>query len=129
MLMQNRLQPMLLQAVEGFLGNDDDEAFVREALAIRDDTLDQLVQAMLVHREEITHSDPEQAVRIATLQAATSIGILCLKPRSPWRTVHSLPDEVLADELARAYVAYLRHGTEVRDGAVCQQRAQEDVGN
>ena len=110
MFMQNRTQPMLLQAVEGFLGSDDDEAFVKEALAIRDDTLDQLIQAMLEHREEIAHPDPEQAVRIATLQVATSIGILCFKPRSPWRTLQSLSDEALADELARAYVAYLRSG-------------------
>lgn len=83
---------------------------VQEAVPIRDDNLDQVIQAMLAHRRELTHPNPEQAVRIATIQAATSIGILCFKPRSPWRTVHSLPDEALADELARAYVAYLRQG-------------------
>ncbi|MBU6249217.1 MAG: TetR/AcrR family transcriptional regulator [Xanthomonadaceae bacterium] len=110
MFTQNRMQPKLMQAMEKFLGDDDDDAFVQEALAIRDDNLDQVIQAMLAHRDEITHSDPEQAVRIATLQAATSIGILCFEPRSPWRTVHSLQDDVVADELARAYVAYLRRG-------------------
>lgn len=110
MFMQNRMQPKLMQAMETFLGADDDETFVQEALAIRDDSLDRVIQVMLTHREEITHSDPEQAVRIATLQAATSIGVLCFKSRSPWRTVESLSDEALADELTRAYVAYLRTG-------------------
>ncbi|WP_041270426.1 hypothetical protein [Frateuria aurantia] len=81
MFMQNRLQPKLAQAMETFLGSDDEE-LVQEAVAIRDDNLDQVIQAMLAHRRELTHPNPEQAVRIATIQAATSIGILCFKPRS-----------------------------------------------
>lgn len=110
MLMQNRSQPRLMQAMENFLADDDDEVFVQEALALRDANLDLIIEAMLAHRSEITHPDPDHAVRIATLQAATSIGILCFKPRSPWRTLRPITDEALADELTRAYVAYLGGG-------------------
>ncbi|HUY04214.1 MAG TPA: TetR/AcrR family transcriptional regulator [Rhodocyclaceae bacterium] len=111
MFMQHHQQPKLIQAMENFVGSDDDQAFVRAASAIVDDNLDLLIQAMLTHRAEITHSDPELAVRIATVTAATAIGTRALKPRSIWRTLQPITDDALADELARAYVAYLRSGT------------------
>lgn len=109
--MQHRQHPKLIQALESFLGSDDDHAFVRAAHAIVDDNLDLLIQAMLAHRAEITHPDPELAVRIATVTAATAIGTRALKPRSIWRTVQPITDDALAHELAREYVAYLQSGT------------------
>lgn len=109
--MQHRQHPKLIQAMENFLGSDDDRAFVRAAHAIVDDNLDQLIQAMLTHRAEITHPDPELAVRFATVTAATAIGTRALEPRSIWRTLQPITDDALADELAREYVAYLQSGT------------------
>lgn len=111
MFMQHRQHPKLIQAMETFVGSDDDQAFVSAASAIVDDNLNLLIQAMLLHRAEITHPDPELAVRIATLTVATAIGMKALKPRSIWRTVQPITDDALADELAREYVAYLRSGT------------------
>ncbi|MCW8806550.1 MAG: TetR/AcrR family transcriptional regulator [Rhodanobacter sp.] len=111
MFMQHQQQPKLIQAMENFMGSDDDQAFVRAAHAIVEDNLNLLIQAMLTHRAEITHSDPELAVRIATVTAATAIGTRALKPRSIWRTLQPMTDEALADELAREYVAYLQSKT------------------
>lgn len=108
--MQHRQHPKLIQAMENFLGSDDDQAFVRAAHAIVDDNLNLLIQAMLAHRAEISHPDPELAVRIATMTAATAIGMRALKPRSIWRTVQPITEDALADELAREYVAYLQSG-------------------
>lgn len=109
--MQHHQQPKLIQAMETFVGSDDDQAFVLAASAIVDDNLNLLIQAMLAHRAEITHPDPELAVRIATVTVATAIGMKALKPRSIWRTLQPITDDELADELAREYVAYLRSGT------------------
>lgn len=108
MFLQNRSQPKLMQAMETILGNDDDEAFVKQALALRDGTLDQLVQVMLLHRDEIKHPEPEYAVRMATLQTVTSIGVMCFKDRSPWGTLEPNSDEAISGELVRAYLAYLK---------------------
>lgn len=63
---------------------------------------------MVVHREDMSHPDPEHAVRIATLTAASAIGTIAFKPRSGWRTSQPTTDEALAEELTRGYVAYLK---------------------
>lgn len=101
----------LLHAMDRFQERDDDEAFVAAARAIEDDSLDQVMQAMLAHRAEITHPDPERAVRIATLTASTAVRMAKLRPRTIWRTVHPEDNESLAKELARAYLAYLKSGS------------------
>src|SRR3546814_14777507 len=98
MFMQHHQHPKLIQAMENFVGSDDDQAFVHAAHAIVDDNLNLLIQAMLTHCAEITHPDPELAVRIATLTAATAIGTRALKPRSIWRPVRPIKDDALADE-------------------------------
>jgi len=108
---QFRLHYNLLRAMDQFVEADDNPAFVEAALDIEQSNLDQVIQAMLAHRSEITHPDPGRAVRIATLTAATAIRMLSLRPRTIWRTVQPDEKKSLADELTRAYVAYLRSGT------------------
>lgn len=110
MFMQFRKHPGLMQALEQFLENDDDPSFVSAAQGIVADNLGQVIKAMLAHRSEMTHPDPESAVRIATLTANTAIGTIAFKPRSQWGTLQPMTDEALADEFARAYVAYLKRG-------------------
>ena len=108
---QYRAHYKLLHALDRFQETDDDAAFVEAARAIEEDNLDRVIQAMLAHRAEITHPDPECAVRIATLTAATAIRMMMLRPRTIWRTVQPEENESLADEMTRAYVAYLKSGT------------------
>ncbi|WP_168184683.1 TetR/AcrR family transcriptional regulator [Oleiagrimonas sp. MCCC 1A03011] len=98
----------LLRALDRFMETDDDPAFVEAAQAIERDNLEQIVQAMLAHRAAIAHPDPERAVRIATLTAATTINTIAFKPRNLWRTVLPEANEALAEELTRTYVAYLK---------------------
>lgn len=106
---QYREHAKVVNAMEEFLASDDSEEFVAAALAITDDNLDQLVQGMLAHRAQITHPDPERAVRIATMTAATAISVRATKPRSIWRTLEPTTDAALAEELTRGYVAYLTY--------------------
>jgi AcrR family transcriptional regulator len=100
----------LLRALALFMETDEDPAFVEAAQAIEKDNLNQIVQAMLAHRAEITHPDPELAFLVATLTAATTINTMAFKPRSLWHLVLEDANEALADELTRAYVAYLKSG-------------------
>ena len=110
MFMQLRKHPGLMQALEQFLENDDDPAFVEAAQALLADNLDQVIEAMLAHRMEILHPDPEHALRIATLMANASIGAMAFKPRSQWSTLQPTTDEALAQTFAGAFVAYLKSG-------------------
>lgn len=107
---QFRTHYKLLHAMSRFEESDDDPAFAEAARAIEEDNMDQVVQAMLAHRTEITHPDPERAVRIATLTAATAIRMMMLRPQTIWRSVQPEAGDALARELTRAYVAYLRSG-------------------
>lgn len=107
MFRQYRKHPRLVRALARFVDADDDEQFVAAARAIMAENLELSVQCLLVHRDQIRHAMPERALRFAVLHAITSIEAIALESVSLWHSVLSEPDEALAQEFARSFVAYL----------------------
>ena len=65
------------------------------------------VQCLLAHRDQIRHAEPELALRFAQLHAITSIEAIAVEPVSLWHSALAEPDDVLAQEFARSFAAYL----------------------
>ena len=107
MFRQYRQHPRLVRALARFIDADVDPQFVATARAIMAENLELSVQCLLVHRDQIHHPAPERALRFALLHAITSIEAIALAPVSLWHTVMREPDEALAKEFARSFVAYL----------------------
>lgn len=107
MFLQYRQHPRLLRALARFIDADTDTAFVAAACAIMEENVQLSVQCLLVHREQIRHASPERALQFAVLHAITSVEAIALEPMSLWHSVIPEPDEKLAEELARSFVAYL----------------------
>lgn len=107
---QFRKHARLMHAMDRFLETDDDAGFVAAAQDMEEANLEQYIQAMLLHRAEISHPDPERAVRIATLTVLTAIRMLTLRPRTLWRTAQPEARDALSAELTRTYLAYLTSG-------------------
>ena len=107
MFRQYRQHPRLVRALARFIDADVDEEFVAAARAIMAENLELSVQCLLAHRDQIRHAAPERALRFALLHAFTSIEAIALEPVSMWHSVLPEPDEALAKELARSFVAYL----------------------
>jgi len=107
MFRQYRQHPRLVRALSRFIDADVDEQFVAAARAIMAENLELSVQCLLIHRDQIRHAAPERALRFALLHAITSIEAIALEPESLWHSVLPEPDEVLAKEFARSFVAYL----------------------
>lgn len=110
MFSQYRQHPVLVRALARFIDADTDQEFVSRARAIMAGNLELVVECILPHREQIRHAQPERALRFALLHAFTSIEAVTLEPTSLWHSVLAEPDKVLARELARSFVAYLRAG-------------------
>lgn len=107
LFLQYRQHPRLLRALTRFIDVDTDQQFAAAARAIVAGNLNQVVDCLLAHRERIRHPEPERALRFAILQATTAIEAIALEPFSLWHSVLPEPDERLARELARSFVAYL----------------------
>lgn len=110
MFSQYRQHPLLVRALARFIDADTDQQFLASARAILAGNLELVVVCMLAHSEQIRHAQPERALRFALLHAITSIEAVTLEPTSLWHSVLAEPDEALARELARSFVAYLRAG-------------------
>lgn len=106
---QFRKNGQFMGSLVQFLESDDDEEFVKDARHMLRNNLDLVVKALLGYREEIAHPNPERALRLAVLMTSQSIESFCLSTRSQWATLQPIDDEELIEELARAFVAYLKH--------------------
>jgi AcrR family transcriptional regulator len=106
---QYREHGRLLGALQQFISADPGSEFAQAARRIIEHNLDVAVQALLAYRKEIAHPDPERAVRIAILTASTVIEAMFFAPSSPWATLQPISHELLVEELARGYVAYLTY--------------------
>lgn len=105
---QFRKNGQFMGALVQFLESDDDEAFVTDARQALRTNLDLVIKAMLAYREEISHPDPERALRLAVLMTSQSIESFCLSTRSQWATLQPIEDKELIEELTHAFVAYLK---------------------
>ncbi|HVS16395.1 MAG TPA: TetR/AcrR family transcriptional regulator [Thermoanaerobaculia bacterium] len=66
-----------------------------------------IADALLAHRDEIDHPDPERAARFSLVQALTAVREHVLFAEGPAAIV-PLDGEALAREVERAWLAYLR---------------------
>ena len=105
---QFRSNGQFMAALKQFLESDEDPQFVKDARQALRTNLDLVIKAMLAYREEITHPNPERALRLAVLMTSQSIESFCLSTRSQWATLQPVEDQELIEELTRAFVAYLK---------------------
>lgn len=109
---QFRRNGQFIAALKQFLESDEDPGFVKDARQALRTNLDLAIKAMLVYRNEITHPNPEWALRLAVLMTSQSIESFCLSTRSQWATLQPLEDEELIEELTHAFVSYLKFSSE-----------------
>lgn len=107
-LKQYRTRPGLMLALRRFLKADSDPDFARQAQELMQDNLRLVVEGLLRYRKQISHPQPERAVRIAVLSAIGALEMSALEHEPLWEAVAPISDEELAHELAQALTAYLR---------------------
>lgn len=113
---QFRSNGQFMAALKQFLESDEDPQFVKNAKRAISVNLDLVIKVMLTYREEISHPDPERALRLALLTTTQAIESFCLSSRSQWSTLQPIEDEELIEELTRTFVAYLKSPREKKQG-------------
>jgi len=96
----------LLRAV-ALLARSRPKAVAKSALRERDDQYKAIAALLLECRREIAHPDPELAVQTGILFVLAACRDKILFAEAPHPASVALDDRQLADELARALVAYL----------------------
>lgn len=107
---QFRVYPGLLTALERFLESDKDAAFKRKMAKLIAGNYERIFEVVLVHRKEIRRKDAARAVRFAVLSAVTVIQTRTLNNDLMWKTVLSLGDAELLDEVVGMVMGYLGAG-------------------
>jgi len=106
---QYKRHPRLLRASAKFLETDTDPDFSRDARLHVAENISLVVDALLAFRVEIEHRFPRRALQFAVLTAASAIEGYALEPSSMWHVMAPVSEKELKAELARTFVAYLRH--------------------
>lgn len=108
LIAQNRVYRKLLHAFKRFSENDTDERFRDDVLALSAGNFEVLIDLLLHFRSEITHPNPKLAITLGLASATTAIEERALGTVTLWHRFLPLSDDELKEELARAFVAYLR---------------------
>ena len=108
LLRQFRDHPQLLRALNRTIEADPASPFVKESARRLSVNVGHLADALLAHREQIRHPDPERAARFAVLSATSAIEMAALDELSLWHVALPMSDKAFAAELARQMLAYLR---------------------
>ena len=108
-LAQYRRHPQLLRAMARFIEAEPQGEFAREARARMAQNVETMVELLLPFRDEIAHRSPRRALRFALLTLVGTAEAYALEAGSLWHTVPRISAGEFATELARAFVAYLRH--------------------
>jgi AcrR family transcriptional regulator len=107
MVLQFRMHPGLLLALEHFLQHHPDLEFRERALGMIAGNYRRIAAVLLIFRGQMTHTDPERAALFAILTAITAIQARTLENDSVWAKVAALSDRELEIEVADLMVAYL----------------------
>jgi len=108
-LAQYRRHPQLLRAMARFMEADPHGEFACEMRARMAHNVELIVALLLPFRDEITHRSPRRALRFALLALFGTAEDYALEDGSLWHTVPRISAREFVAELARAFVAYLRH--------------------
>ncbi|RUL65952.1 TetR family transcriptional regulator [Dyella dinghuensis] len=109
LLEQYKRHPRLLRALAKFIETDTDQDFATESKLYVAENISLVVDALLTFRAEIEHRFPRRALQFAVLTAASAAEGYALDPSSMWHVVAPVSEKELKAELARSFVAYLRH--------------------
>ncbi|HEX5258112.1 MAG TPA: helix-turn-helix domain-containing protein [Sphingomicrobium sp.] len=104
---QYRGRTGLLKALDQFLELQADAKFRERAAELIEANFRLVIEALLPFRDRIAAADPERAITFALLSAATVIEVHKLQNDLLWKRMLPLDDEALAEEIARAMIAYL----------------------
>ena len=109
----HRLTRGLLRAIFFYTMQHPDAAFVRRMEELEWKVFDEVAKALLIHRDEIRHPDPETAVRFAILNLGIAAHGLLVLPPHPKDFDRFIPDidEKLEDQLTTMFLAYLGRRT------------------
>ncbi len=105
---QYRHHPLLMRALVRYLDATADQAFVAEARAVMVANLDEVVEILMHHRNEIKRTPPGHALRFAVLNATSAIEAHAMVANSLWHAFPEFTDALLARDFTDSFVAYLR---------------------
>jgi AcrR family transcriptional regulator len=104
----------LLRALTLYARTRGDEAFVTRARRQNEAVVERLERLLLERREEISHPDPEVAVRFGLIEVVATLREVVLFGEDGTLPLH-VDDDLLARELAESFLAYLQAGREEED--------------
>jgi AcrR family transcriptional regulator len=107
LLRQYRDRPILLTALDQFMGSDSDTDFKDRAVTLIAANFSRLVEALMSYRAHITAADPERAITFALLTAIALTEVHALNPPALWQRMLPMDDGALTAETARTMAAYL----------------------
>jgi AcrR family transcriptional regulator len=104
---QYRGRTGLLKALDQFVELQADAEFRKRATDLVEANLRLIIEALLPFRERIAAPDAERAITFALLSAASVVEVHKLQNALLWKRMLPLDDEALAEDTARAMIAYL----------------------
>jgi len=91
--------------------------FVRKARASEAQSFQTMVGAFMIWRDQITHPEPERAIRFAFVMVALALRELVLFGRTRiFEDILPLDDNILREELTRMFLRYL--GVDTKESAI-----------
>lgn len=100
-----RLQRGILRALLLYAQTHPDPEFRRRADELNAETFRRIAGVLLPFRDEMAHPNPEAAVQFALTALASTVRLVVLS-EPPWK-LSGIPEDRLADELARMFLGYL----------------------
>jgi len=100
-----RVQRGLFRALMVYGQTHPNPEFRRRAAELNAESFRHVADVLLPCRDEMTHPDPEAAIRFGLMVIASTLRVVVLSDR-PWELL-GIPEDRLADELTRVFLGYL----------------------
>lgn len=107
-LMQFRLRPGLMAAMDNFVEKHPNVEFRARALGLLAENYDRLSDVLLLYADEIKHEEKRRAVGFAILSAVTVLQVRTLQDDSVWKRVVPMEDKEIEKEMTEMMVKYLK---------------------
>jgi len=107
-----RDRPKLIEALVHVMKTSTDEPFRERAAALEKAAMGHIVAMLLRKRDEISHPEPETAIRMAFLVLSATLGAVFVRhaDRASLKAVAPVNDAVVQREMERIVIAYLGAG-------------------